>query len=99
MAVGPSSLPEFHSVPGVRIGVVEAGVRYANRKDLVLFELAPGGSWGGVFTTNVFCAPPVTICRERLAAEQNSQQARYLLINTGNANAGTGAQGFADARA
>ncbi len=98
MAVGPSTLPEFHPVAGVRLGITEAGVRYANRKDLVLIEMAAGGTWGGVFTTNVFCAPPVKLCREKLAGPQNAEQPRYLLINTGNANAGTGPQGFDDAR-
>jgi glutamate N-acetyltransferase/amino-acid N-acetyltransferase len=99
MAVGPSTLPDFHPVPGVRLGVVEAGVRYAKRKDLVLIELAPGGTWGGVFTKNVFCAPPVRICRDKLARAQDASRPSYLLINTGNANAGTGPQGFADAHA
>lgn len=81
-------------VPGVRIGVAEAGIRKANRKDLTVFLLDPGASVAGVFTRNRFCAAPVQVCREHLA----SGDIRALVINTGNANAGTGEDGLARAR-
>ncbi|MDZ7891321.1 MAG: bifunctional glutamate N-acetyltransferase/amino-acid acetyltransferase ArgJ [Rhodoferax sp.] len=81
-------------VPGVRIGVVEAGVRKPGRKDVTVMLLDPGCTVGGVFTTNRFCAAPVQICREHLAASD----IRAVVINTGNANAGTGADGLARAK-
>lgn len=84
---------ENMSVDGVRSAAIESGIRYANRLDLVLFELADTTRTAGVFTLNAFCAAPVTIARRHLAAASP----RYLLINTGNANAGTGAQGERDA--
>jgi glutamate N-acetyltransferase/amino-acid N-acetyltransferase len=89
---------ELHPVAGVRIGTAMAGVRKANRRDLVLFELAPGSSVAGVFTSNRFCAAPVQLCREHLAGEAGGGGIRAMLINTGNANAGTGADGLARAR-
>ena len=82
-------------VPGVRIGVAEAGVRKANRKDLTVFLLDEGASVGGVFTRNRFCAAPVQICRDRLAG---GDAIRAMVINTGNANAGTGEDGLARAQ-
>jgi glutamate N-acetyltransferase/amino-acid N-acetyltransferase len=85
----------LHPVPGVRIGVAMAGVRKPGRKDLVLFALDPGATVAGVFTQNRFCAAPVQLCREHLAAGHGI---RALLVNTGNANAGTGADGLARAR-
>ena len=84
---------ENMSVDGVRSAAIESGIRYANRLDLVLIELADTTKTAGVFTLNAFCAAPVTIARRHLA----SSSPRYLLINTGNANAGTGAQGERDA--
>ena len=87
---------DLHAVPGVRIGVVEAGVRKAHRKDLTVFLLDEGTSVAGVFTQNRFCAAPVQVCREHLAAGQGI---RAMVVNTGNANAGTGADGLARARA
>ena len=86
---------DLRPVAGVRIGVAEAGVRKANRKDLTVFLLDEGASVGGVFTRNRFCAAPVQICRERL---QGRPDIRALMINTGNANAGTGEDGLARAR-
>ncbi|GAB3362339.1 bifunctional glutamate N-acetyltransferase/amino-acid acetyltransferase ArgJ [Giesbergeria giesbergeri] len=83
-------------VAGVRIGVTEAGVRKVNRKDLTVFLLDEGASVAGVFTQNRFCAAPVQVSREHLAAGQGI---RAMVINTGNANAGTGAQGLESARA
>ena len=85
----------LHPVSGVRIGVAEAGVRKANRKDLTVFLLDEGASVGGVFTSNRFCAAPVQICRERLDA---GAAVRAIVVNTGNANAGTGEDGLARAR-
>ena len=86
---------QLHPVAGVRLGVTEAGIRKANRRDLTLIELAPGSRVAGVFTQNRFCAAPVVICREHLRKEG----IRALVINTGIANAGTGAPGMAAARA
>jgi glutamate N-acetyltransferase/amino-acid N-acetyltransferase len=85
----------LHPVAGVRIGVAEAGIRKANRKDLTVFLLDPGAAVAGVFTQNRFCAAPVQVCREHLARGD----IRALVINTGNANAGTGQEGLARARA
>lgn len=78
-------------VSGVRIGIAEAGIRKAGRRDLTLIELAEGSRVAGVFTKNRFCAAPVHVCREHLA---QPEQIRALIINTGNANAGTGEQGM-----
>ena len=86
---------QLFAVPGVRIGVAEAGVRKANRKDLTVMLLDEGASVGGVFTRNRFCAAPVQICRERL---EQGEPIRAIVVNTGNANAGTGQQGLARAR-
>jgi glutamate N-acetyltransferase/amino-acid N-acetyltransferase len=85
----------FERVPGVRLAAVAAGIRYQNRADLCLLELAPGTRCAAVFTRNAFCAAPVTLARRHLAATPP----RYLLINSGNANAGTGPRGLADAEA
>lgn len=83
-------------IAGVKIGIAEAGVRKANRKDLTVFLLDQGSAVAGVFTQNRFCAAPVQVCREHLGANHGI---RALVINTGNANAGTGAPGLVDARA
>ena len=87
---------DLHPVAGVRLGAAEAGVRKVGRKDLTVILLDAGASVSGVFTRNRFCAAPVQVCREHLAADA---QIRALVINTGNANAGTGAEGLARARA
>jgi glutamate N-acetyltransferase/amino-acid N-acetyltransferase len=87
---------DLHAVPGVRIGVAEAGVRKAHRKDLTVFLLDEGATVAGVFTKNRFCAAPVQVCREHL---EGGQAIRAMVVNTGNANAGTGADGLARARA
>ncbi|CAN7622228.1 bifunctional glutamate N-acetyltransferase/amino-acid acetyltransferase ArgJ [Acidovorax sp. LjRoot118] len=87
---------DLHAIAGVRIGVAEAGVRKAHRKDLTVFLLDEGASVAGVFTQNRFCAAPVQVGREHLAGGQGI---RAMVINTGNANAGTGADGLARARA
>ena len=85
----------LHAVRGVELGVAMAGIRKANRRDLTVVTLAEGSSVAGVFTANRFCAAPVLLCREHLAAGQGI---RAILVNTGNANAGTGADGLARAR-
>ena len=91
----PPNPADILAVPGVRLGIAEAGVRKANRKDLTVILLDEGTSVAGVFTRNRFCAAPVQVCREHLAADHGI---RAMVINTGNANAGTGAKGLADAR-
>jgi len=90
------------AVPGVRLGIAQAGVRKVGRKDLTVILLDEGSTVSGVFTQNRYCAAPVQVCREHLKQVNPSQadsQVRALIINTGNANAGTGAKGLADARA
>ncbi|MDH3527413.1 MAG: bifunctional glutamate N-acetyltransferase/amino-acid acetyltransferase ArgJ [Gammaproteobacteria bacterium] len=87
-------LPELYPVPGFRLGTACAGIKTPDRRDLVVMELAEGSSCAAVFTRNAFCAAPVMLARQYLAAAVP----RYLLINTGNANAGTGEQGLRDAR-
>ena len=89
------------AVPGVRLGITEAGVRKAGRKDLTVILLDEGSAVAGVFTQNRYCAAPVQVCREHLTQVTSAvdTQIRALVINTGNANAGTGAKGLADARA
>ncbi|MHA3083869.1 bifunctional glutamate N-acetyltransferase/amino-acid acetyltransferase ArgJ [Acinetobacter sp. ANC 5383] len=94
MAVGDVTMPLMHVVKGVKIGSTEAHVRYPNRRDLVIFEFAEGSHVAGVFTQNAFCAAPVRISKAHLL-EKN---ARYLVINTGNANAGTGTLGLQNAQ-
>ncbi len=83
------------SVAGVRLASTAAGVRYQDRQDLVLMELAAGAACAATFTRNAFCAAPVTVAKAHLAATSP----QLLLINAGNANAGTGARGIADAEA
>lgn len=95
MAVGPGTLPDFFPVAGVKLGIASAGIKKPGRKDLVVFELAEGCRVAGIFTRNQFCAAPVTLTRKHLAEDQP----RYLQVNTGNANAGTGERGMADALA
>ena len=89
-------------IAGLRIGVAEAGIRKANRKDLTIVLMEEGSSVAGVFTQNRFCAAPVQICREHLQLSQNNRASsvgiRAILINTGNANAGTGEDGLMRAR-
>ena len=92
IAPDPTSL---FAVQGLQIGVAMAGVRKPNRRDLVLFAIDAGAAVAGVFTKNRFCAAPVRLCQEHLAS---GAAIRAFLINTGNANAGTGADGLARAR-
>lgn len=90
MAVGDLDMPVMQPVKGVRIGIAESYIRYKNRRDLVVFELAEGTTSAAVFTQNSFCAAPVLVARENLS----HANPRYLVINTGNANASTGTQGL-----
>ena len=90
MVVGTIDFPRMHPVAGFRLGTIEAGVRYQGRRDLVVMELCEGAELAAVFTRNAFCAAPVTLCREHLA----QAAPRYLMTNTGNANAGTGQPGY-----
>ena len=83
-------------VPGVRLGVAQAGIKKPGKDDVALIELAPESTVAGVFTQNAFCAAPVQVAREQLSESDGA--IRYWLINTGNANAGTGDQGLQAAR-
>jgi glutamate N-acetyltransferase/amino-acid N-acetyltransferase len=85
----------LHPIAGLRIGVTQAGIRKADRKDLTVVLIDEGASVGGVFTQNRFCAAPVQVCREHL---QSNASIRAMVINTGNANAGTGEEGLRRAR-
>ncbi len=101
MAVN-SPLPvsaDLKPVAGIELGYAEAGVRKANRKDLLVMKLAPGATIAGVFTLNRFCAAPVQVCKTHLAQASDAAPIRALVINTGNANAGTGEEGLARANA
>ena len=94
MPVGLKAPSSLSPVAGVRVATAALGGRSKPRDDLILFELAPGTSCAATFTRNAFCAAPVTVAREHLARTAP----RYLLVNAGNANAGTGARGIEDAR-
>ncbi|MES2886706.1 MAG: bifunctional glutamate N-acetyltransferase/amino-acid acetyltransferase ArgJ [Pseudomonadota bacterium] len=83
-------LQSLHPVAGVQLGIAMAGVRKANRRDLMVMTFAPSSSVAAVFTQNRFCAAPVQLCREHLALRSDI---RALVVNTGNANAGTGEDG------
>ena len=95
MPVGPDREDTIAVVEGIRLAAVESHIRYAKRLDLVLVEIAEGSTTAGVFTQNAFCAAPVRIAKKHVEAVAS----RYFLINTGNANAGTGSKGEAAARA
>jgi len=95
MPVGLSQPDELLPVKGIRLAATSAGIRYKNRDDLVLIQVVEGTRVAGVFTRNAFCAAPVIIARRHLSLSMP----RCLLINSGNANAGTGEAGIADANA
>ncbi|GLQ33264.1 bifunctional glutamate N-acetyltransferase/amino-acid acetyltransferase ArgJ [Litoribrevibacter albus] len=95
MATGNPTLPNLLPIDGVKIAIVSAGIKKPGRRDLVVFELAEGSCVAGVFTKNRFCAAPVLVSKEHLS----KGSPRYLIVNTGNANAGTGEQGLRDAKA
>jgi glutamate N-acetyltransferase/amino-acid N-acetyltransferase len=85
-------------VKGVGLGVTEAGIRKAARKDLLVMKLDPGARVAGVFTQNRFCAAPVVVARQHLSLVDPDASIRALVVNTGNANAGTGREGVSAAR-
>ena len=91
----PPDPSRLHAVAGIRLGAAMAGIRKAGRRDLLVVEIAAGAAVAGVFTRNRFCAAPVQLCREHLGGGSGI---RALLVNTGNANAGTGEDGLARAR-
>jgi glutamate N-acetyltransferase/amino-acid N-acetyltransferase len=97
MSISEIKAEDLLAVAGVKVASVMSGIRYKNRLDLVLMEIAPGATVAGVFTLNAFCAAPVQLARKHLA--ESGGAIRYLLINTGNANAGTGQKGLDDAAA
>jgi len=92
MAVGEGTLPTLHPVAGFKLGTTAAGIKTPGRADLVVMEICEGGTVAGVFTRNAFCAAPVQIAKQHLSAVNS----RYFIVNTGNANAGTGEQGLKD---
>lgn len=93
MAVGSNKLPEAKPVDGFRLGTTSAGIKTEGRLDLVVMELCDSASVAAVFTQNAFCAAPVQVAKQHL---DSNHQSRYFVINTGNANAGTGEQGVRD---
>lgn len=92
MAVGLGPLSTLHPVPGFELGIASAGIKRPGRKDVVVMRCAEGSTVAGVFTLNAFCAAPVILAKKRVQGS-----VRYLLTNTGNANAGTGEPGLANA--
>ena len=94
MATGKGELPTLYPVAGFQLGTASAGIKTAGRDDLVIMALAEHSTVAGVFTRNAFCAAPVQIARQHISQSAS----RYWLVNTGNANAGTGQQGLLDAR-
>jgi len=95
MASTNKTLPELLPVAGLRLGTTCAGIKKPDHRDLVIMELAEGSQVAAVFTRNAFSAAPVIVARDHLS----KTAPKYLLVNTGNANAGTGEQGLADALA
>ncbi|MDG1812734.1 MAG: bifunctional glutamate N-acetyltransferase/amino-acid acetyltransferase ArgJ [Porticoccaceae bacterium] len=93
MATGNGTLPTLHPIAGFKLGTASAGIKTPGRKDLVVMEIVEGSAVAGLFTQNAFCAAPVAVAKQHLA----SVSPKYLLVNTGNANAGTGEQGMTDA--
>jgi glutamate N-acetyltransferase/amino-acid N-acetyltransferase len=94
MAVGKPTFPEMHPVAGFRLGTTAAGIKKPGRKDLVIMAFDEAATVAATFTRNAFCAAPVQIARDNLV----KGSPRFLVTNTGNANAGTGERGLADAR-
>lgn len=94
MAVGLGELPVMHPVAGFELGIASAGIKKPGRRDVVLMRCAEGSTVAGVYTQNAFCAAPVLLCKQRMQSSP-----RYLLVNTGNANAATGELGLQAANA
>lgn len=92
MAVGQNNFPQMPPIAGVQLGTTNAGIKQTVRDDLLVFQLSENATCAGVFTQNAFCAAPVHVAKVHL-----TQSPRWLLINSGNANAGTGEQGMQDA--
>ncbi|WP_458527349.1 bifunctional glutamate N-acetyltransferase/amino-acid acetyltransferase ArgJ [Onishia taeanensis] len=100
MAVGETVFPQMPVIKGLRLGTASAGIKKPGRRDLVVIEVPEGASVAGTFTLNAFCAAPVQVAKRHLAARcERGQAPRFFVINTGNANAGTGAVGLRDAEA
>ena len=95
MAVGLAPPANLQPIAGIRLGTTAAGIRKSGKTDLLLMRIDPGATAAAVFTRNQFCAAPVIVAREHMAA---ATEPRALLVNAGNANAGTGASGVAAAR-
>lgn len=93
MAVGSGALPKLYPVKGIKVGTTSAGIKTEGRQDLVIFELIDTATVSGVFTQNAFCAAPVQIAKKHMDSSP-----RYFVINTGNANAGTGQLGLENAQ-
>ncbi|WP_205341075.1 bifunctional glutamate N-acetyltransferase/amino-acid acetyltransferase ArgJ [Denitrificimonas caeni] len=94
MAVGLGDLPVMHPVAGFELGIASAGIKKPGRRDVVLMRCAPGSTVAGIYTQNAFCAAPVVLCKQRMQSSP-----RYLVVNTGNANAATGELGLQAANA
>ena len=94
MAVGLGELPVMHPVAGFELGIASAGIKKPGRRDVVLMRCAEGSTVAGVYTQNAFCAAPVVLCKQRMQSAP-----RYLIVNTGNANAATGELGLQAANA
>jgi len=94
MAVGKVDFPQMNAVPGIKLGTTCAGIKQAVRDDLLLIDMVGGVTCAAVFTQNAFCAAPVVVARAHL-----QRKPRWLLVNSGNANAGTGVQGMLDTQA
>ena len=94
MPVGQNEFPIMPPIPGIKLGTTNAGIKQTVRDDLVLIAMAEKATCAAVFTKNAFCAAPVLVAKEHL-----KNKPRWLLINSGNANAGTGLQGYEDAKA
>ena len=89
---------ELKPVDGLELGYAMAAIKKENRKDLLVIRLSEGATVAGVFTKNRFCAAPVHVCRENLeSVKASGKSIRALMVNTGNANAGTGDPGYRDA--
>ncbi|MCK5885039.1 MAG: bifunctional ornithine acetyltransferase/N-acetylglutamate synthase, partial [Alcanivorax sp.] len=94
MAVGKNNLSAAKPITGFRLGTTSAGIKTTGRLDLVVMELCASANVAAVFTQNAFCAAPVQVAKQHLS---KNPQSRYLMVNTGNANAGTGEPGIRDA--
>lgn len=92
MAVGNVDFPEMNKISGIKLGTANAGIKQTERDDILVVQMIEGTTCAGVFTQNIFCASPVSIAKDNLR-----HNPRWLLINSGNANAGTGQQGMSDA--